>query len=378
MIAARARAAPSTRTAASPARCGSRRRRPADDRASGCARRPFRDRGCRRDPWAGRTRSTGGGLRPRRPRPPPAAARGPRRPSPPSPCSTTGYRMPNFFLVPPAGSNQMVIPSRAICMRAAGVRRRQPDVEELAVVEELDRDRVGAERLADGRTSRRTAVDGDGAVEPLALEVRPLGRGHDRRATEPAQTHGRTATIEHGLTRIFISWSAIQELVERWPADRAQDGADGGVEIALLLVEALARLAVHGVEAIAPLVEDLLHLVPLRGVELQLGREAIDEFRRQRRRAAGPAAEERRPGPPRRGPARRGPPKHRAAVRRARWRPSPAKNGPRGTGGRGGIRRRRRDRTRRARRARTRSARGYRTRAPPAAPAARRRAARRR
>jgi hypothetical protein len=51
---------------------------------------------------------------------------------------------------------------------------------------------------------------------------------------------------------------------------RPQDGADGCVEIALFLVEALARLAVHRLEAIAAVVQDLLHLILLRGVELKL------------------------------------------------------------------------------------------------------------
>jgi len=43
------------------------------------------------------------------------------------------------------------------------------------------------------------------------------------------------------------------------PGAEPQQAADRGVEVALLLVEALARLAVHGVEPPAPLVEDFLY-----------------------------------------------------------------------------------------------------------------------
>lgn len=84
--------------------------------------------------------------------------------------------------------------------------------------------------------------------------------------------------------------SAVQKSIEPGLLIGAQRRADGGVEITLLLVEALSRLAVDGFETLAAVVQDLPHLVPLRGIELQFRREAADDL--ARRRAEGTTAEE--------------------------------------------------------------------------------------
>jgi hypothetical protein len=64
------------------------------------------------------------------------------------------------------------------------------------------------------------------------------------------------------------------------------------VEIALFFVEALARLAVDGLETIAAVVQDLLDLVALGRVEIELRSEPIDNLRGKRRRTAGAATKQ--------------------------------------------------------------------------------------
>src|SRR5690349_10030335 len=85
-----------------------------------------------------------------------------------------------------------------------------------------------------------------------------------------------------------MSWSpSVDEAVEALDLIRTQDGADAAEELALLGVEAIARVAVHLLELGAVLVEDLAEGDALPFVELQL----VGEPGRDGRREAGRSAE---------------------------------------------------------------------------------------
>jgi hypothetical protein len=85
-----------------------------------------------------------------------------------------------------------------------------------------------------------------------------------------------------------------------------EDRADGGVQLALLGVETVTRVAVDLLELAAVFLDHGTQLRALRVVEANFGRQTVRRLRRHACRAAGAAYERRRTAGP--APARKSPP----------------------------------------------------------------------
>jgi hypothetical protein len=86
--------------------------------------------------------------------------------------------------------------------------------------------------------------------------------------------------------------TTVEEVVEFLLLIGTEQRADRLLQLALFPVEAFARVTVNSFKAAAPLFEEFSDLLALRGIELDLARQALEQLGRQRR-SARPAAEER-------------------------------------------------------------------------------------
>src|SRR5262245_59313294 len=94
---------------------------------------------------------------------------------------------------------------------------------------------------------------------------------------------------------IVCSWSpSVHEAVEALDLIWTQDAANRQLQLALLALEALARVAMHLLELRAVVVQHFSELRALRVVELQLVGQTSRGFRRQPGRSSPTAAQERR------------------------------------------------------------------------------------